>query len=69
MVGRNVLEHPAAQSYDILAPKSTELNLLDLTAVTEYMSEHSVDMVIHAAGVLAAYRRISKPLLLFWLIT
>lgn len=50
MVGRNVLEHPAAETYNILAPNSSELNLLDQKAVEDYLSKHSVDMVVHAAG-------------------
>ena len=50
MVGRNLLEHPAIQEFDVLAPRSSELNLLDFNAVQAYMQSHQPDLVIHAAG-------------------
>lgn len=50
MVGRNVLEHPAATDYEFIAPSSRELDLRDLAAVQGYLSRHRPDMVIHAAG-------------------
>ncbi len=50
MVGRNVLEHPAIGEFDMLAPRSRELNLLDFNAVQGYLDKHRPDVVIHAAG-------------------
>ena len=50
MVGRNFLEHPAIGEFDILAPRSNELNLLDDRAVEAYLREKRPDIVIHAAG-------------------
>jgi GDP-L-fucose synthase len=50
MVGRNVLEHPAIGDFEILAPSSSALNLLDSNAVLIYLNKHQPDMVIHAAG-------------------
>jgi GDP-L-fucose synthase len=50
MVGRNFLEHPAIGEFDILAPQSNELNLLDNKAVEAYLREKKPDLVIHAAG-------------------
>jgi Nucleoside-diphosphate-sugar epimerases len=50
MVGRNFLEHPALDEFEVLAPRSSELNLLDYAAVSAYLREHAPDMVIHAAG-------------------
>ena len=50
MVGRNLLEHPAIQEFDVLAPRSSELNLLDFNAVQAYMQSHQPGLVIHAAG-------------------
>ncbi len=50
MVGRNILDHPAVNAYDVLKPSSTELNLLDFDSVRHYMAEQKPDMVIHAAG-------------------
>ncbi len=50
MVGRNILEHPAAGDWKILAPASRELDLTDAKAVTDYVAAHKPDLVIHAAG-------------------
>lgn len=50
MVGRNLLEHPAIGEFDVLAPRSGELDLCDFAAVQVYLCEHQPDMVIHAAG-------------------
>lgn len=50
MVGRNVLEHPSIGEFDVLAPRSRELNLLDFNAVQVYVDKHQPDVVIHAAG-------------------
>jgi len=50
MVGRNVLEHPAIGEFEVLAPRSGELDLRDFNAVREYLHKHQFDMVIHAAG-------------------
>jgi GDP-L-fucose synthase len=50
MVGRNVLEHSAIGDFDVIAPRSTELDLRDFGAVQAYLQKHQPDMVIHAAG-------------------
>ncbi|WP_304525784.1 GDP-L-fucose synthase [Halomonas sp. I5-271120] len=50
MVGRNLLDHASAREYEILAPRSRELNLLDREAVAEYLRENKPDLLIHAAG-------------------
>ena len=50
MVGLNILEHPAISDFDVLAPRSSELDLCNFEAVTEYLDKHQPDMVIHAAG-------------------
>ena len=50
MVGRNILEHPAIGDFEMLTPRSHELNLLDFNAVQAYLKQHQPDMVIHAAG-------------------
>ena len=51
MVGRNLLEHQAASQFEIFAPRSYELNLLDQKAVADYIHEIKPDLVIHAAGL------------------
>lgn len=50
MVGRNMLEHPDIGEFDVLAPRSGELDLRDFDAVQSYLRKHCPDMVIHAAG-------------------
>lgn len=50
MVGRNLLEHTALGEFDVLAPRSGELDLRDFSAVQSYLCKQQPDMVIHAAG-------------------
>jgi len=50
MVGRNVLDHAAAAGWEILAPRSRDLDLTDAAAVASYLEAHRPDLVIHAAG-------------------
>ena len=50
MVGRNLLEHPAIGEFEMLFPRSDELDLRDFKAVQDYLSSYHPDMVIHSAG-------------------
>lgn len=50
MVGRNFIEHFAGVGSDIIAPNSSELNLLDFGAVEAYIKKSAPDAVVHAAG-------------------
>ncbi len=50
MVGRNFLEHPDMAEHQVLAPRSTELDLLDVASVSRYLERHRPDAVVHAAG-------------------
>ncbi|MTI18560.1 GDP-L-fucose synthase [Rhodobacteraceae bacterium RKSG542] len=50
MVGRNILEHPAAADWEILAPSSKELDLTDSHATDAYLTHYQPHIVIHAAG-------------------
>lgn len=50
MVGQNILEHPAAGQYDIVAPSSQELDLTDFAATQRFMVATKPDVVIHSAG-------------------
>ena len=50
MVGRNFLEHPEIGEFEILAPRSNDLNLCDFTAVQNYIGEHRPEMLLHLAG-------------------
>ena len=51
MVGRNIIDYPAAKNHEILSPTSTELNLLDTENVQHYINANKPNMVIHAAGI------------------
>lgn len=62
MVGRNILEHPAINDFEVLAPRSKELDLRDFNAVHNYISEIKPDLVIHAAGKVGGIQsNISEP--------
>ena len=50
MVGQNILEHPLAAHFDILAPSSQELDLTDASATQDFINKSKPDAVIHAAG-------------------
>ena len=50
MVGRNLLEHPAITEFEVLSPRSSELDLRNFNAVHAYIQASKPDMVIHAAG-------------------
>ncbi len=50
MVGKNILEHPMANHYEILAPSSKELDLSNTAETQHYINEVNPDVIIHAAG-------------------
>lgn len=50
MVGRNLLEHSLIADFDVLAPRRSELDLRDFSALQTYLQVNRPDMVIHAAG-------------------
>ncbi len=50
MVGSNLLEHPAIGEFEIVAPRSSELDLRDYASVLKYLIQFRPDMVVHAAG-------------------
>lgn len=50
MVGRNILEHPAAKDWEIAAPGRDELDLADFSAVSSFIADFKPDVVVHAAG-------------------
>jgi len=50
MVGRNILENEKANNYEIIAPASAKLNLLDRKAVENFLSLEKPDLIIHSAG-------------------
>lgn len=50
MVGRNILEHEKLKSYNLIAPSSKELDLLDPENIKSFLNTQKPDLVIHAAG-------------------
>lgn len=50
MVGRNLVEHPAAADWELLTPTRQELDLADRDAVAAFARAHRPDLVIHSAG-------------------
>ena len=50
MVGKSLQNHPGSSSYDLLAPSSRELNLLDYQATFDYLQKTKPDVIVHAAG-------------------
>jgi len=50
MVGQNLLEHRDISSFDILSPRSNELDLRDFERVENYLLKYRPDLIIHMAG-------------------
>lgn len=50
LVGRNFLDHAAAADFEIFAPTSEALNLLDYPSVLSALGYFKPDIVVHAAG-------------------
>ncbi len=58
-IGRNLAEQ-LASTYEVLAPSSTELDLLNEQAVREYLGAHSFDVIVDAATT-RSNRRVAAP--------
>jgi len=62
MVGQNILEHPDVGNYEVLCPRSTELDLLDASSLKKYLEKEQPDMIIHAAGIVGGIQaNIAQP--------
>lgn len=62
MVGKNILEHPAAKDHQILAPTSAELDLRQRGPVDQWFAKHRPDFVIHSAGLVGGIQaNINEP--------
>ena len=58
-IGRNLAEQ-LASTYEVLAPSSAELDLLNEQAVREYLGRHSFDVIVHTATT-RSNRRLAAP--------
>ncbi|WP_394690970.1 GDP-L-fucose synthase family protein [Hoeflea sp.] len=50
MVGRNIRDHSLARSNELIAPRSTELDLTDTSATEDFVAALKPELIIHAAG-------------------
>jgi GDP-L-fucose synthase len=50
LVGRNIQNHYASNKWNIIAPTSNDLNLMDYTAVKSFFNACKPDIILHCAG-------------------
>ena len=48
--GRNIQNHYASNKWNIIAPSSNDLNLMDYISVKSFFNECKPDIVLHCAG-------------------
>ena len=62
MVGRNILEHEWSGRYEIIAPPSAQLNLLDRMAVDKLLLSEKPDLIVHLAGMVGGIQaNVAQP--------
>ncbi len=49
-LGKNFLDHPFAENFQILKPDRAEVDLFDINTTKEYLQKNSPDIVINCAG-------------------
>lgn len=59
-IGKNIKESYLSEKYEITAPRSFEVNLIDTDAVDEFFKDKTFDVVIHSA-VKPAHRNAKDP--------
>ena len=64
-IGKNIQESFLAEKYELIAPRSFELNLADTASVDSYFQKHTFDVVLHAA-VKPGHRNAKDPTNLFY---
>jgi GDP-L-fucose synthase len=50
LVGRNIQNHYTSNKWNIIAPSSNDLNLMDYASVKSFFNECKPDIVLHCAG-------------------
>lgn len=50
-IGKNILESHLAEEYDILAPNSSELNLVDDNQVKDFFESNFFDVILHTSSI------------------
>lgn len=67
MVGRNAVESLRGEGFDVIAPKRSELDLLNTDDVKKYFESHKIDIVLHAAGLVGGIQaNIERPYLFLY---
>lgn len=62
MVGQNILNHLNSINFTFLAPKKNELDLKNFEHVQSYISFHSPEIIIHAAGLVGGiHANVANP--------
>lgn len=64
-IGKNIQESFLAEKYEIIAPRSFELNLIDTDCVDDYFKGKEFDIVLHA-GTKPGHRNAKDPSNLFY---
>lgn len=64
-IGRNVLESYLVEKYNIIAPKRSELDLLDDDNVARFFEKNKIDVIIHSA-IKPGHRNAKDPSNLFY---
>jgi GDP-L-fucose synthase len=64
-IGKNIQESYLSQKYEIVAPKSSELNLFDTDNVDTFFAKKHFDVVLHSA-VKPGHRNAKDPTNLFY---
>lgn len=64
-IGRNICESELAVKNEIIAPSSSEFNLLDTENVDAFFAKHTFDVVLHA-GTKPGHRNTKDPRNLFY---
>ena len=49
-VGKNIIKSGVLNDFSVLTPSSSKLNLLDKSAVRNYIQKNSPELIIHSAG-------------------
>jgi GDP-L-fucose synthase len=62
MVGKNILSNPKAKKFNFIAPRRSDLDLLNVDQLNSFFQQNKIDLVIHAAGIVGGIEaNISNP--------
>ena len=62
MVGSNIIENANSTSFELIAPTSSEMNLMDESSVKNAFTKYKPDTVVHSAGLVGGIQaNIANP--------